>query len=134
MPTRIAAGYVDHPIGHIPAPRDSPYYNYSAQDKHAFFPFEPPIASESAATHIGDETVAQKVGCSVDSINAEYSKRLRSLLSVDDIVVALEATLKAAGEWDNTFIICALAMAWLLSAIHCVLRRFHCVAAAAAQT
>jgi len=44
-------------------------------------------------------------GCSVASIDAEYSKRLRSLLSVDDIVLALEKTLKEAGEFENTYML-----------------------------
>ena len=44
-------------------------------------------------------------GCSIDSINREYAKRLRSLLSVDDLVVELEATLREAGEWDSTFVV-----------------------------
>ena len=111
----LSTGYLEHPIGNIPAPRNTPYYNHSAQDKHAFYPFEPPIAAANAATHTrtGNASMAQMaVGCSVDSINAEYSKRLRSLLSVDDIIVALEATLKAAAEWDNTFIIYLCAVAY----------------------
>jgi hypothetical protein len=37
------------------------------------------------------EQGAPSAGCSVDSINREYAKRLRSLLSVDDLVVELEA-------------------------------------------
>jgi N-acetylglucosamine-6-sulfatase len=95
LPSTPAPWYLDHPIGKIEAPRDSPYYNHSASDKHAFFPYEPAIGQGS---HRGP-------GCSVKSINAEYSKRLRSLLSVDDIVVDLEKTLTAAGEWDNTFVV-----------------------------
>ena len=37
------------------------------------------------------------------AIDVEYAKRLRSLLSVDDIVDALHALLVKAGEWDRTF-------------------------------
>ena len=39
------------------------------------------------------------------SIDAEYADRMRSLLSVDDMVRELHAVLEAAGEWDNTFVI-----------------------------
>ena len=102
LPSTPAPWYADHPIGKIEAPRDTPYYNYSAEDKHAYYPYEPPIAPSDTNA----DAFKSGAGCSVDSINAEYGKRLRSLLSVDDIIVELEATLRAAGEWANTFVVC----------------------------
>ena len=40
----------------------------------------------------------------VDLIDIEHAKRLRSLISVDDIVVALKDYLEEIGEWDNTYL------------------------------
>ena len=39
----------------------------------------------------------------LELIKDEHSKRLRSLLSVDDLVRELHAYLESVGEWDNTF-------------------------------
>ncbi len=41
----------------------------------------------------------------VRSIDVEFTDRQRTLLSVDDILVALEGTLKQDGRWDNTFVL-----------------------------
>ena len=39
------------------------------------------------------------------SIDDEYSRRMRSLLSVDDLVLELHDTLVELKEWENTFVI-----------------------------
>ena len=63
-----------------------PDYNYSAKAMHAFLPEEPIIDAQNVA-----------------SIEAEHSKRLRSLLSVDDIVRELYAYLVSVDEWKQTY-------------------------------
>ena len=86
-PSTPAPWYTDHPIGNTPIIKD-PMYNYLAKGKHAFLPDEPPISEE-------DEK----------SIAFEISLRLRSLLSVDDMVAGIREYLVGAGEWDNTFFV-----------------------------
>ena len=85
-----APWYEDHPIGLLKAPREdwNPSYNFSAKDHHPLVAGQPILNEEDAA-----------------SIDAEYADRMRSLLSVDDMVRELHAVLEAAGEWDNTFVI-----------------------------
>ena len=34
LPATPAEWYMDHPVGSIPAPRNTGYYNYSATDHH----------------------------------------------------------------------------------------------------
>ena len=63
-----------------------PDYNYSAKAMHAFLPEEPIIDAQNVA-----------------SIEAEHAKRLRSLLSVDDIVRELYAYLVSVDEWKQTY-------------------------------
>ena len=67
-----------------------PNFGVLGNAKHAFYPVEPAISAE-------DES----------AIEDENSKRLRSLLSVDDIVRALREFLISAGEWNNTYLIFA---------------------------
>lgn len=87
LPSTPAPWYADHPIGNLPVPK-GPDYNWSAQGYHAFLPEEPTInAADEAA------------------IVDEHSKRLRSLLSVDDLVRETFAYLTSVNEWDNTFFI-----------------------------
>jgi len=86
-PSTPAPWYADHPIGNTPIIKD-PMYNYLAKGKHAFLPDEPPISAE-------DEK----------AIAYEISLRLRSLLSVDDMVQGIREYLVAAGEWDRTYFV-----------------------------
>ena len=67
-PSTPAPWYADHPVGDTPIDK-GPYYNYLATGKHAFLPHEAPISSVDEA-----------------AIQYEYSMRLRTLLSVDDLV------------------------------------------------
>lgn len=85
LPATPAPWYEDHPIGLLKAPR-TVHYNYSATDHHPLVAQQPILNGDDA-----------------DSIDAEYSKRMRSLLSVDDIVVALHKLLVEFNEWDNTY-------------------------------
>ena len=85
LPSTPAPWYADHPIGLTPVPK-GPDYNYSAKAMHAFLPEEPIIDAQNVA-----------------SIEAEHSKRLRSLLSVDDIVRELYAYLVSVDEWKQTY-------------------------------
>ncbi len=84
LPSTPAPWYLDHPIGDRKVPRELNFGVLGA-DKHAFYPIEPVITDEDAA-----------------SIQDEYAKRMRSLLSVDDIVREVREFLVAKGEWDNT--------------------------------
>lgn len=86
LPSTPAPWYMDHPIGNISAPREI-YYNYSGAGKHSFISNEPII----------DEGDAKQ-------IDIEHAKRLRSLLSVDDIMIALREYLISVNEWDNTYV------------------------------
>lgn len=87
LPSTPAAWYLENPVGALPVVKE-PNYGLLGADKHAFYPREPVIGPTQAA-----------------SIQVEYSKRLRSLLSVDDLVQGLREYLVAAGEWNNTFVV-----------------------------
>lgn len=63
-------------------------YGYHGVDHHWEISMQPPIDEGMAA-----------------SIDAEFTKRQESLLSVDDLMKAVHATLAAAGEWENTYAI-----------------------------
>jgi len=67
-PSTPAPWYADHPIGNLPLIK-GPYYNHLSTDKHGYFAEEPPISE-------ADEAQMQE----------EQAYRLRSLLSVDDLV------------------------------------------------
>jgi len=86
LPATPAPWYLDHPVGNNKAPQEI-YYNYSGTGKHDFIPNEPIIDQDD-----------------YNSINEEYAKRLRSLLSVDDIVIALREYLLSVNEWKNTYV------------------------------
>ena len=90
LPSTPAPWYIDHPIGLLPAPREawSPPYNFSGFDHHPLVARQPILDDADAA-----------------AIDQEYSLRMRSLLSVDDIVVALHEMLVEYGEWDNTYVV-----------------------------
>ena len=75
LPSTPAPWYADHPIGLTPVPIDA-IYNYSATDKHSFLATEPIIDALNVA-----------------QIADEHARRLRSLLSVDDIVKEFHACL-----------------------------------------
>lgn len=85
LPSTPAPWYEDHPIGLLKAPR-TVHYNYSATDHHPLVAQQPILTDKDAS-----------------SIDQEYSMRMRSLLSVDDLVVALHALLEEFNEWDNTY-------------------------------
>lgn len=87
LPATPAEWYKHHPVGTIPAPKDTPYYNYKALDHHR------PICDQKHLT----KEVEHK-------IDEEYGNRLRTLVSVDDIVVALKEYLVSVGKWDNTYV------------------------------
>ena len=89
LPSTPAAWYLDHPVGNTPVVRQ-PNFGVLGADTHAFYPEEPVISAEDAT-----------------AIQTEYSKRLRSLLSVDDIVRELREYLIQVGEWNNTYLIFA---------------------------
>ena len=74
LPSIPAPWYETHPIGLLTPPRADvdPRYNYSASDHHPLVAVQPILD-----------------GLDAQSIDAEYAKRMRTLLSVDDIVVAL---------------------------------------------
>ena len=63
-----------------------PYYNYLATGKHAYLPHEPPITAVDEA-----------------AIQYEYGQRLRTLLSVDDLIRGVHHYLVEVGEWERTF-------------------------------
>lgn len=85
LPSTPAPWYENHPIGLLKAPR-TVHYNYSALDHHPLVAQQPILDAADAA-----------------SIDNEYSMRMRTLVSVDDIVVALHNLLVSYGEWDNTY-------------------------------
>lgn len=87
LPSTPAPWYADHPIGLLKAPIDV-RYNYSAVDHHPLVAQQVPFTTEDAA-----------------SIDNEYSLRMRSLLSVDDLVVDLHKLLTSYNEWDNTYVV-----------------------------
>eukprot|EP01051_Picozoa_sp_SAG22_P001741 SAG22_NODE_72_length_22344_cov_95.586559_8_plen_259_part_00 len=90
LPSTPAPWYEDHPIGLLKAPREewSPPYNYSGKDHHPLVAGQPILDTADAA-----------------GIDEEYSKRMRSLLSVDDLVVAVHQTLESLGEWNRTYMV-----------------------------
>jgi len=88
LPATPAPWYAAHPVGLNTAPRGDPYYNYSGRDKHSFIATEPIIDDADAA-----------------AIDVEYAKRLRSLLSVDDMIAGLAHALTRAGAWDATYVL-----------------------------
>ena len=63
-------------------------YNYSAADHHPLIAVQPILDDDDAL-----------------GIDAEYALRMRSLLSVDDLVVALHELLVSYDEWENTFVL-----------------------------
>jgi N-acetylglucosamine-6-sulfatase len=86
LPATPAPWYANHPVG-LNTPPITPHYNYSAPDHHSLIANQPIINSADAA-----------------GIEHEYSDRLRSLLSVDDMVAAVVAALTEAGVLSNTYI------------------------------
>eukprot|EP00947_MAST-08B_sp_MAST-8B-sp1_P006067 g6067.t1 len=87
LPSTPAKWYLDHPVGDQPVVKE-PNYGLLGKDKHAFYPREPTISDKDAA-----------------SIQNENSMRLRSLLSVDDIVREVREYLIEENEWDNTVMV-----------------------------
>jgi len=85
LPSTPAPWYSDHPIGLLKAPRTR-HYNYSGADHH-------PLVAQQPILNDAD----------AQSIDTEYSMRMRSLLSVDDLVVALHDLLVEFDEWDDTY-------------------------------
>jgi N-acetylglucosamine-6-sulfatase len=68
LPSTPAHWYLDNPVGDQ-ACVQQPNYGKLGKDKHAFYPTEPVISAQNAR-----------------AIQAEYAKRMRSMLSVDDII------------------------------------------------
>ena len=94
LPSTPAPWYADHPVVARTPPHE-PYCGAAGVGKHSFVGTEPVINAVDEA-----------------AINAEYSKRLRSLLSGDGIVRALHAYLSGAGvggvagdEWGRTYFV-----------------------------
>ena len=85
LPSTPAPWYATDPIGLLEPPREA-YFNASGAHRHAFLPDEPTINADDWA-----------------AIKTEYSNRMRSLLSVDDIVREIDAVLTAHAAWSNTF-------------------------------
>lgn len=88
LPSTPAPWYADHPVGNTPVPKQI-YYNYSGVGKHAFGAL-PSLAAQNVA--IDEAAIAQ-----------EHSNRLKTLLSVDDIVGVIHSYLVSVNEWDNTY-------------------------------
>ena len=86
LPSTPAPWYADHPIGKLTAPI-TPHYNYSGLDHHPLIANQPILNAADAA-----------------GINDEYASRMRSLLSVDDLVADVADYLRSVGELDNTYI------------------------------
>jgi N-acetylglucosamine-6-sulfatase len=84
LPSTPASWYLDNPVGELKVLKE-PNYGHLGADKHAFYPLEPPISSMDAK-----------------QIQNEYSKRMRSMLSVDDIVKDVREYLLQVNEWNNT--------------------------------
>ena len=85
LPSTPASWYLDHPVGELPLVK-TPNWGQHGGDKHAFYPTNDPISAQ-------DETGIMK----------EAAKRLRSMLSVDDIVKAIREYLITQNEWSNTW-------------------------------
>ena len=88
LPSTPAPWYADHPVGNTPVPKQI-YYNFSGVGKHAF--------SNMSSLAV------QNTNIDPDAIALEHSNRLKTLLSVDDIVGAMSKYLISVGEWDNTY-------------------------------
>lgn len=86
-PSTPAPWYADHPIGELPLIK-GPYYNYFGEDKHLPLSLEPEISATDEA-----------------AIVYEQSLRLRSLLSVDDMVKGIHEYLMSVGEWNRTYFV-----------------------------
>lgn len=87
VPASVAPWYGAATIPSEIAPR-TPNWNVSGADKHWLVAAQPPMSQ--AMANASDE---------------HHNRRLRSLLSVDDILAAVIETLTAAGVLDNTYII-----------------------------
>ena len=85
LPSTPAPWYATDPIGLLEPPREA-YFNASGAHRHAFLPDEPTINADDW-----------------QAIKTEYSNRMRSLLSVDDIVREIDAVLTAHAAWSNTY-------------------------------
>lgn len=70
----------------IRAPKD-PMYGILQEDKHAFFPKEPPVSRLNEF-----------------AIEREHTHRLKSLVAVDDVVSQIKDYLESVNEWDNTYL------------------------------
>lgn len=82
----VVSRYEDHPIGLNTAPI-TPHYNYSALDHHALIATQPILNAADAAI-----------------INQEYARRLKTLLSVDDMVAAIVQVLTETNTLDSTYV------------------------------
>ena len=87
LPSTPADWYADHPVGRTALVQE-PNWGVHGADKHAFYPANTAIEAADLA-----------------AIEAENAKRLRSLLSVDDIVKGLRTYLVSRSEWSNTWMI-----------------------------
>ena len=86
LPSTPAPWYATDPIGLLEPPREA-YFNASGAHRHAFLPDEPTINADDWA-----------------AIKTEYSIRMRSLLSVDDIVREIARVLTAHAAWSAYFL------------------------------
>jgi len=91
LPSTPAPWYKDHPIGNTPLPK-AVYYNYSGIGKHSFGRPFASLAEQEPSISESDQV----------SIQSEHGDRLRTLLSVDDVVEGLVNAMPAA-EWANTY-------------------------------
>ena len=78
--------YLDAEVGNLPIVK-APNWGVHGADKHAFYPANTAITPR-------DEK----------AIQSESAKRLRSMLSVDDMVRDIREYLVSRGEWNNTWI------------------------------
>lgn len=86
LPSTPPPYQVDPELAKIPVPTLDPYYGFLGADKHSFLATEPIINADDFA-----------------AIQDEHTKRLQSLVAVDDIVRGVAEYLTQAGEWDNTY-------------------------------
>ena len=97
LPSTPAPWYMDHPVGNLSVIRE-PNYGVLGGDKHAFYPQEPVISAPGdPGVHAGNSDE--------EKIQDEYSKRMRSMLSVDDIVRDVREYLSEQNEWNNTIMV-----------------------------
>ena len=97
LPSTPAQWYLDNPVGNLRVVRE-PNFGVLGADKHAFYPQEPVISAP------GDPGI--RPGKSdEEEIQDEYSKRMRSMLSVDDIVREVREYLIEQNEWNNTVMV-----------------------------